>query len=369
VYEAVDHYQRHVGASAGRGGYHSAQQAQRITREARAACAQLLGISSPNQLIFTSSGTASLNLAIHGLLKPGDHVVTTVTEHNSVLRPLYWQAEHNDVEITFIDCDSAGSVDAQTIAKAISPKTRLVAISHASNVTGALQPLAEIAQGVQKTSAMLLVDAAQTAGCVPLDVEQLGIDMLACGGHKGLLGPLGSGLLYLRPDAAETLTPLLQGGTGVDSQSQAQPQQLPERFEAGSLSLPAIAGIGAAAKVLQQRSVTAIQTHHQELSRRLIDGLNNIPGVMVCGPTTDQPRVAVVSCQVDGYDPQELAATLDASCGIQCRAGLHCAPRLHAALGTAALGGLVRFSPGWSTTAAEIDQTLAAITAIASTTA
>lgn len=366
VYEAVDQYQRQLGAAAGRGAYQSAQQAQRLVAETRAAYARLLGISDPRQLAFTANGTASLNLAIHGLLCPNDHVVTTVCEHNSVLRPLHWHATHNDVKVTYVGCDHCGYVDPTAIAEAITPTTKLIAVTHASNVTGAIQPIAEIAEIAHDADALLLVDAAQTAGCVPLNVEHLDIDLLACGGHKGLLGPLGSGLLYIRPGVEDRMRASIQGGTGVKSSSSIQPEQLPEKFEAGNLNLPAIAGLGAAAKFIEEETVENLQRHHQELTAHLLTGLAEIPGVTVYGPTADQPRVGVVSCAIDGYDPQEFAAALDASCEIECRAGLHCAPRIHKALGSAEQGGLVRFSPGWSTTAEEIDQAIEAIASLAS---
>jgi len=366
VYEAVDRYQREIGASVGRGAYQSAQQAQRIVSETRATCARLLGIANPNQLIYTANGTAALNLAIHGLLNAGDHVVTTVCEHNSVLRPLHWQAEQNGVRVTYVGCDSAGYVGADPIAEAISPETRLVVVSHASNVTGAIQPIAEIAKVAHEAGSLILVDAAQTAGCVPIDVRTLDVDLLACGCHKGLLSPLGTGLLYIRPGLEKQLQSSSQGGTGTDSLAQTQPDQLPEKFEAGSLNLPAIAGLGAAANFLEKQTVAALRQHHRQLTSQLLDGLASLAGVTVFGPTADQPRVGVVSCAIQGYDPQEFAAALDASCGVECRAGLHCAPRMHAALGTDRNGGTVRFSPGWKTTAQEIDTTLEAIAALAS---
>lgn len=367
VYDAIDRYQREVGASAGRGAYQSAQQAQRTVAEARSACARLFGIDDSRQLVFTANGTAALNLAIHGLLKPGDHVVTTVCEHNSVLRPLKWQSEENGVRVAYVGCDELGYVDPAAITEAISPATRLVVVSHASNVTGALQPIAEIAKVAHAAGALLLVDAAQTAGCVPIDVTQLDMDMLACGGHKGLLGPLGSGLLYIRLGVEKHLSTTCQGGTGTDSLASAQPDHMPEKFEAGSLNLPAIAGLGAAVRHIEQQTVESIQRHHSDLSRQLLEGLSVISGTTLFGPNVDQPRAAVVSCLVDEYDPQELAAALDASAGIECRAGLHCSPLMHEALGTVEDGGLVRFSPGWSTTSEQIDHTLDTLAAITST--
>lgn len=366
VYQAVDRFQREIGASSGRGTYHNGIEAQRVVAEARAGCARLLGIADSRNLIFTSNGTASLNLALHGLLKPGDHVVTTVCEHNSVLRPLQCRVARHEIEITYVGCDARGYVEPKEISQAIRPNTRLVAITHASNVTGALQPIAEITDIAHDTGSYVLLDAAQTAGSVPVEVASLNIDMLACGGHKGLLGPLGTGLLYLRPGLEGEISPHIQGGTGGSSLSASHPEQLPEKFEAGSLNVPALAGLGAAISFLASETIEAVQTHHFELTQRLIEGLSRIPTIQLYGPAASEPRVGVVSFSVEGYDPQEFAAALDASCSIECRAGLHCAPLMHKTLGTAPAGGLVRFSPGWSTTVAEIDLALEAVTALAS---
>jgi selenocysteine lyase/cysteine desulfurase len=316
-------------------------------------------------LVFTANGTAALNLAIHGLLNRGDHVVTTVCEHKSVVRPLHWQSEHNDVSVTFVGCDEAGFVDAHQIAAAITADTRLIAVSHASNVTGAIQPIAKIAQQARHAGVLTLVDAAQTAGCMTIDLEKVPVDLLACSGHKGLLGPLGTGLLYVRDGVEKQLRPVQQGGTGVDSGAKSQPDQMPERYEAGNLNVPAIAGLGALANNAQVLPTAGVPEHADELTRQLLVGLASIPQATIYGPAADQPRVAVVSCSIDGYDPQEFATALDAAAGVECRAGLHCAPRMHAALGTDATGGLVRFSPGWATTKAEIDTTLDAIAALA----
>lgn len=367
VYDAADLFQRQIGASAGRGSYRSGIESQRVVAEARAACARLLGIADPKNVVFTSNGTTSLNLAIHGLLRPGDHVVTTVCEHNSVLRPLQHQADHHGIKITHVDCDAKGYLDPEEISKAIRSETTLIATTHASNVTGTLQPIEKIVRIAHEAGAHVLLDAAQTAGCVPIDVTSLDVDLLACGGHKGLLGPLGTGLLYVRDGLADIISAYTQGGTGGSSLEASQPEQLPEKFEAGNLNVPALAGLRAAASFLASESTEGIQSHHQQLTRQLIEGLSSIPAVTLYGPEATEPRVGVVSCSVEGYDPQEFATALDASCGIECRAGLHCAPLMHQALGTDKLGGLVRLSPGWSTTASEIEQAIDAIAALAST--
>ncbi len=366
VYTAVDRYLREVGASAGRSGYRDATDAQRVVDAARRGCAGLLGVRDPSRIVFGSNGTDALNLAIHGLLRPGDRVVTTETEHNSVLRPLAEAARAKKVEVTFVGCDAAGYVDPQDIRQALAGRpTRLVAASHASNVTGAIQPVAEIAQAAHEAQALVLVDAAQSAGHAPVDVSQLGADLLATSGHKGLLGPLGTGLLYVRPGLEGELQPIRHGGTGLNSTEDRQPTELPERYEAGNLNTPALAGLAAATQFLSERSLAAIVEHEGQLVARLIQGLRSLSAVRLFGPAPGQPRVAVVSFSVEGYDPQEFAAALDSATSVQCRAGLHCAPRMHAALGTQAGGGLVRLSLGWSTTETDVDRAVEAIGAIA----
>jgi len=365
VYDAVDRYQRDCGAPAGRGTYSHAQQAAQVVASARSASARVLGIQDARRIAFTGNGTDALNLAIHGLLQHGDHVVTTVCEHNSVLRPLAAQRQRHNVEVSYVDCDADGRIDPGAFRQALRPDTRLAIVSHASNVTGAVQPIAEIAEVVHEQRALLLVDAAQTAGCLPLAAEKLGIDLLATGGHKGLLGPLGTGILYVRAGLEAQVQAVRQGGTGTQSQTDSQPREMPARFEAGNLNVPALAGLAAAVTYLEQHSVAAIHLQIAERSGQLWEGLCGIDHVKVIGPDPCQPRVGVVSCRVEGYDPQEVAAGLDASAGIQCRAGLHCAPRMHQALGTDRDGGLIRFSPGWSTTQEEIDNTLNALRALA----
>lgn len=369
VYEAVDRYQREIGASAGRGSYTSAIEAQRIVDSARRNCAQLIGVSDPSRIIFTANGTDALNLAIHGCLRKRDHVVTTDVEHNSVLRPLYLAQENLEIALQYARCDQQGYVDLEHLQQLIDSGTNLVAITHASNVTGAVQPLAEISEIVRSSGATLLVDAAQTAGHLPIDVEKLGIDLLASSGHKGLLGPLGTGLLYVREGLEELLNPHRQGGTGVDSISASQPKAMPERYEAGNLNVPALAGLAASTDFLLTESVEKIAAHEQALTRQLISGLQAVSGVEVFGPPADSPRASVVSFRGAGYDPQdwnpqELAATLDATAGLECRAGLHCAPRMHQSIGTADSGGLVRLSLGWSTTAEQVDTVLSVIASI-----
>jgi cysteine desulfurase / selenocysteine lyase len=365
VYAAVDRYQRDIGAAAGRGGYREAVEAQRAVDAARRGCAALLGVEDPRRIVFTANGTDALNLAIHGLLRPADHVITTVCEHNSVLRPLAEASHSRDVHVSIIGCDETGVVDLDELKKSLRPNTRLLAITHASNVTGAVQPVAEAASLAHAAGALVLVDAAQTAGHLPVDVKRFDADLLAASGHKGLLGPLGTGLLYVREGLEPELAPVRQGGTGIDSQSDRQPNELPWRYEAGNLNTPALAGMAAAVQFLNERSVREVAAHESALIERLLNGLSEIKTARIYGPQGSQVRAAVVSFTIEGYDPQEFAAALDSSCGVQCRAGLHCAPRMHQALGTDAIGGTVRFSVGWSTTDKDVDSALRAVAAIA----
>jgi cysteine desulfurase / selenocysteine lyase len=229
-----------------------------------------------------------------------------------------------------------------------------------------VQPIAAITQLAHRRGALVLVDAAQTAGSLPLDVDRLEVDLLACGGHKGLLGPLGTGLLFVREGLAEEIHPLRQGGTGIHSQADVQPAEMPARFEAGNLNVPALAGLAAGAKFLEQKGIESVFAHAAGLTLRLRTGLSAIDGITVIGPSTDRPRVGVVSFTVAGYDPQEFAAGLDTIGGLECRAGLHCAPRMHQALGTIDQGGTVRLSPGWSTSVEDIDRALELIATLAS---
>ncbi|MEM9352351.1 MAG: aminotransferase class V-fold PLP-dependent enzyme [Planctomycetota bacterium] len=364
VYAAVEHYQRNVGAAAGRGAYRAGQQADRVVAHARAACAELLGVAASNRVVFTSNGTDALNLAIHGVLRPGDHAIGTHCEHNSVLRPLEHARLKLGVEVDLAPINPAGGVAAGAIASRIRPETRLVCVTHGSNVTGAIQPIAEIVAAVRKSAApgaLVLVDAAQTAGHLPIDFESLDADLLATGGHKALLGPLGTGLLCLSASAAEAIRPTRQGGAGADSTMRTQPTPLPQRLEAGNLNLPALAGLAAAADWLLKGGSTESSENCIRQTRKLIDGLSGVGGVRPFGPGVQDNRLPVVAFSVEGYDPQEFAAALETVALVECRAGLHCAPLVHRTLESDTTGGLVRLSPGWSTTDEQIDQVIEAV--------
>ena len=367
VYRAVDDYQRFLGAPAGRSGYAEAIAVSHEVEATRARVARLGGLDEPRHLIFTCNGTDSLNLAIHGLLGEGDHVVTTAIEHNSVLRPLEHLARDGRITVTRVACDGQGFVDPDEVRRALRANTRLVAISHASNVTGAVQPIAEIGRVAREAGALVLCDAAQSLGHMPLDVRELGVDLLAAAGHKGLLGPLGTGVLAIGPRAIGQLDSIRQGGTGTESQLTSQPSESPAMFESGNLNVPGILGLGAGVAFLEERGLDAIELEGRQLTARLLDAFRSVAGLRVLGPPDAQSRVPLVSIALDGYDPQEVALSLDAAHRIQVRAGLHCAPAMHASLGTAESGGTVRFSLGPFTTAADIDAAAEAVAELAAT--
>jgi cysteine desulfurase/selenocysteine lyase len=372
VYLAVDRYLRDNGAPAGRSTYSQAAEVERIIAAARTGLARLIGATDPRQIVFAGSGTDALNLAIHGLLRQGDHAICSAADHNSVLRPLRYLEEQGGVEVTRVACSREGVVDPEDVRRALRPNTRLVAMTHASNVTGAIQPAAEIGQLVKQHGARFLVDAAQSLGHLPIDVDALHADLLAAPGHKGLLGPLGTGVLYVRPGLENEMQPIRQGGTGTESDQDRQPDLLPQKFEPGNHNVPGLVGLAAALEWLQSLSIAAIQAHEQQLVDRLRAGLLLIRGVTLHGPMpvaratglTQNPvplSAAVVSISIDGYDPQEAAAVLDASFGVQVRAGLHCAPLMHKAIGTLEHGGTVRFSIGAFNTSEEIDAAIEAV--------
>jgi cysteine desulfurase/selenocysteine lyase len=366
VYEAVDRYQREIGGPNGRSGYREALEANSIVERARLGVAEVLGADDPVQIAFGFSGTDVLNLAIRGVVRPGDHVVTTVCDHNSVLRPLRALAESAGVEVSYVPCDGEGFVSPDDVRSVLRADTRLVAVVHASNVTGAVQPVAAIGRIVREHGALFLVDAAQSLGHVPLDVSTFDVDLVAAPGHKGLLGPLGTGVLYMRSGVEQEIEPLRYGGTGSRSDEDRQPEDLPDKFEPGNHNLPGLAGLVASCEFLAKKTVDALHKHHNTLTARLLERLQGLDGVTVHGPQSTANRTSVVSITIDGYEPQELAAVLEASHRIQCRAGLHCAPRMHAALGTTAGGGTLRISPGFSTTLDEIDTLATALEEVAS---
>jgi cysteine desulfurase/selenocysteine lyase len=360
VYEAVTDAMRRIGASPGRGGYRQALEASRLVFQAREAVASLFGIGDSSRVIFTHSATEALNLAVRGLLRPGDHVVTTSMEHNSLVRPLKL-AEKDGVEVTWVRGDRFGMVDVRELRDAVRMETRLLALSHCSNVTGAVQPIQEISSLTRESKTALLVDAAQSAGSLPLDVREMNIDILAAPGHKGLFGPQGTGFLYVAEGIV--LSPLLVGGTGGFSSLDEQPEELPERFESGTLNLPAIAGLKAGVEFVMSEGVSAIREKEAALVGQLLEGISSIPGAVHYSPSDPAMRGGVVSFTVNDMDPAEIGFRLDREFDIAVRVGLHCAPHAHRTIGTYPQG-TVRVSPGFFNTHRDVETFLLALRSI-----
>ncbi len=361
VPEAVADALRRAG-NPGRSGHALSLRSARDLFTARERLAALFNAPDPSRFVFTENATAALNQAIKGLLRKGDHVVTTSVEHNSVMRPLRRLADAAGVRVTVVPADRNGAVRAADVRAAVSPRTRLVAVVHASNVSGAIQPVAQIVRAVARPGLFTLLDAAQTAGSIPIDLSRLPVDMLAAPGHKGLLGPQGTGFLYVRDGVP--LVPLVEGGTGSRSESDRQPDFYPDALESGTQNSVGIAGLACALGWLLSRGVEAIRRKEVESLSRLLAGMRAIPGVTVYGPEDPSARAAVVSFLVDGMDPAETAARLEGEAGVLVRAGLHCSPGGHRAMGTFP-EGTVRISPGPSTTRADIAAFLSALRWIA----
>jgi cysteine desulfurase / selenocysteine lyase len=361
VYDAVDRYNRENGRAVGRGTSDAGQQLQQTVDRCRFRAAQVLGASAKEQIVFTLNCTDSLNMILHGLLTPGDHVVTSVAEHNSVLRPLRHLEANRDVTLTLVDVDDAGFFDAAEVEKAIRPETQLIILQHASNVTGAIQPVEAIAEIADKHSVSFALDAAQTAGHVPLNVEQLGADFVACSGHKGLMGPLGTGLLYVAPGMEKELTPTRQGGTGSKSESDTQPESMPDRFESGNHNSPGIVGLDAALGYLLDHGIDQLRLHEIAMTEQLCDQLRSIPSLTLYSNDDRKRHTGVVSLTSELYTSDELALLLSQHFGIDTRSGLHCAPGIHRRLGTIERQGTVRLSVGFQTTQDDIDAVVDAL--------
>ena len=362
VYRDMDHALREIGVGPGRGSHRRGLAANRLVFEAREEVAGLFSIRDSARVIFTHSATEALNLAINGLLKPGDHVVSTTMEHNSMVRPLCL-AEKHGVEITWVPGDKNGLVDSKRIGAAIRSNTRLVAVNHCSNVTGAIQPIEEIGVLTRKRKIWFLVDAAQSAGIIPIDVYAQNIDLLAVPGHKGLFGPLGTGLLFIAEGME--LRPFVVGGTGGFSSANEQPETLPERFESGTMNTPGIAGLKAGVEFVMNTGVNAIGLNEAKLVTQLHDGLREIHGVVVHSPRSKEMRGGILSFTVNGLDPAEIGYRLDSEHDIAVRVGLHCAPEAHRTIGTFP-GGTIRVSPGYFNTEEDIEGFLRALRAIIS---
>jgi cysteine desulfurase family protein len=371
VAEAMHDYMTRLGASPGRGAYAEAVESGRLLQDCRDAINTLINGASGDHVIFTLNTSDALNLAIKGVVahhrRRGEpvHVVTTWMDHNSILRP-YNALAADGVEQTRVEVDPAtGLVDPAAVRAALRPDTRLVATNHASNVTGTVQPVADIGAVCAAAGVPFLVDGAQTAGHMPLDVQAMHIDLLAFPGHKGLLGPLGTGGLYIRPGLEDRLDPLREGGTGSASESDRQPQDMPDKFEPGSHNAVGIVGLGAAVRWILDRGVEALWAHEQSCMRIVLDGLRDLPGLRLLGPSTPEHRVGVFAVVMDDLAPEALAAILEDRYGILTRAGLHCAPLAHRTMSTHETGGATRLSLGPFLSEADTTRAVDALTEIA----
>jgi cysteine desulfurase family protein len=364
VAEAVCETIQNVGGNPGRSGHQTSLAAGKILDRSRFLLAKLFGAENPKRIVFAANATDALNLAIRGVLAPGDHVVTSSMEHNSVTRPLEHLAAAG-VCYTKVRMDPVTGVDPRDVEKALRANTKLVVITHASNVTGTVNPLAAIGELCRNRGILFLVDAAQSAGSLALDVSGMNIDLLAFPGHKGLLGPTGTGGLYIAKSVLPLPEPCRVGGTGVFSELALQPIELPYRYESGTQNFHGIAGLAEGVNFILDKTPAMVHARERDLTGLLIEGLREIKGVTVYGSPPGSERAAVVSFTIEGVDCMEIAIILDTSFGIAVRAGLHCAPDAHRTLGTFERGGTVRVSPGYFNTEADIARCLEGVAAIA----
>ena len=349
-----------AGGNPGRSGHQLSIEAARVMYDAREDIARFFNSGDPTRIIFASNATHAVNIVLKGLLKPGNRVVTSSMEHNAVMRPLR-SLEERGLILTVVPCASDGSLDVNDIATAVDLNTRLVVINHASNVAGTILPIAEVASIAHRVGALLLVDAAQTAGVLPIDVKAFGIDLLAFTGHKGLQGPPGIGGLVIGDDVDTShIEPLMQGGTGSQSELEEQPEHLPDKFESGTPNIVGIAGLRAGINWVMDRGIEAIRSQEKELTGALIAGLSDIAGVKVYGTHDPEKSVAIVSFTAMGRRVSEVGLRLDEDYRILARVGLHCAPAAHRTIGTFP-EGTVRLAPGAFTRVDDINEAVSAV--------
>lgn len=361
VRSALDLYFGEAGGNPGRAGHRMSIAAAQVVEDARDNLSELLGVEDPAQLIFTKNATEALNIAIYGMVQPGDHAVTTSIEHNSVMRPLR-HLESQGLELTVVQCGSDGRLDPDDVVAALRPDTKLLSTVHGSNVTGALVPIETVAAIARERDVPYLVDASQTAGALPIDVDDLGIDLLACTGHKSLLGPTGTGALYVRHGL--TPLPLMRGGTGSRSDLETQPEFMPDALESGTMNVAGLAGLAASVKFLLEQGVAAVAAQERRLVARFLAGAADIAGVIVYGPDSIEDRCGVLCFNVAGLTSSDVGMLLDRDYEILSRAGLHCAPGAHQTIGTFPTG-TVRFGFSYANTEDEVDDSLSALNEIA----
>lgn len=359
VVEAMAKAVREYGANPGRGGHQLSQRASKVIYETRKLLAHLFGVKDPKNIIFFQNATLSINQALKGLQwKAGDQIIATMYEHNSVRRPLEYLQREYGVEIKYIQPNQNGQIKMEIFNELLSNQTKLIVSTHVSNLTGAILPIKEIGQLAKEQQIPFLVDASQSAGVLSIDVEEIGIDLLAFTGHKGLYGPQGIGGLYIAPTV--DLTPLLHGGTGSQSEAVDQPLARPERYESGTLNTPGIAGLGAGVQFVLDLGLESIYEHEKMLTHYALKRLKEIKGVIVYGPDEGVERASVISFNLEGIDGQEIAYILDQHYNIATRAGLHCTPLGHQSIQTDQIG-TIRISFGYFNQKEEVDQLVKAL--------
>jgi len=359
--QAIDFFQRY-GVNPGRSGYDLCTLAGDLVQKTRERLTRFFGGADPERLIFAYNASEALNIIIQGVLAEGDHAVSTVVEHNSVIRPLNHLRAQKQIEVDYVPTDGGGWVDPDEVARCLRPNTRLVIVNHGSNVIGTLQPVAEIGRICRERGVCFAIDTAQTAGTIPIDIERMHVDALAFTGHKSLLGPTGIGGLYVRDGVEIRATRF--GGTGVKSAYPLQPDEYPYRLEAGTVNVFGVAGLYFAQEYIAQRGIENIYPHEMALFARLQEGLSQIEGVTLHGTTSLENRLPALSFTVEGRDPADVGTLLDAEYNVATRAGLHCAPLIHEQVGTAPRG-TVRMSVGPMNEAKDIEAGIAAVAEIA----
>jgi cysteine desulfurase family protein len=362
VREAISDYISTCGGSPGRGSHRKARQAQEMVHETRCTLAHFFGVRDPSRLVFTSNSTEALNLAIHGVLRPGDEILITDLEHNAVARPVWKFRESLGIDLAIVESGPDGIVDPASIAAKIGPRTRLVCCPHVNNVLGTIQPIAEIGRLTRERGVLFLVDASQSAGVLPIDVVAMNIDLLAFTGHKSLLGPAGTGGLYVREGVV--LEPLKLGGTGIASESLEPPSLMPEAYEAGTPNAPGLAGLLAGVRFVRMLDLDRILEHERMINARFVDKIHRIPGLRLYGPSDPATKVGITLFSLETLDPTDVASLLDRRYSVMVRSGLHCSALTHRKLGTEHRGA-VRVSCGWMTSPSEIDAAAAALAEIA----
>ncbi len=362
VYRFMDHFYRNYGVNPGRSGYDLCLEAGNLVEETRKMLTEFFNGYDPNRLCFSYNSTDALNLAIFGLLEPGDHAITTTLEHNSVLRPLY-HLSLQGVEVDYVPFDSRGFVDPDEIKKRIKKNTRLVVVNHASNVIGTVQPVKEIGRICREHGVVFVIDASQSAGKVPIDMKDMNIDVVCFTGHKSLLGPTGIGGLCVGEGVNIKIT--RAGGTGVRSAQRTHLEEYPYRLEYGTPNLLGIAGLHAGVKWVLQKGLENIHAHEMKLTEMLVSGLKEIDGVTLYCQDDLTDHISVIAFNVDGMEAQDVGIMLDVEYNIACRTGLHCAPLVHEQLGTDRIKGAVRFGIGPFNTEEHIQTAIQAVREIA----